>query len=411
LVAGEVWGVERVAGARAGLYEPRQVADRESGLPVWEADGTRRVEMVERRERVGIAGYDIGITLPKSLSLLLAFAPEEVAARVEGVYAAAAEKTLGWTEARTSYVKRGKHGDGRVARHEASSGFSGWVMTHRAARPVGELPIGDPHWHVHITVANLAQAPDGTWLTIGAGGRELMRHAAAIDKVTQAEIRGELHREFGVTFTRGGSGAWEVEHIPQAALDVFSKRHQQVSEVLAALGYSNATASAKEARVLTRASRSGKTETVAEADVTLREYWRAQALAAGYDPDQWMPTVFAAYHAGHEAGTVAANETMAARHGITLDAVVATLTDPQVGLTAHTRRFSHLDALVATADALPHGASTSEVEQLTELVLAHPAFVTLAAANTLVATPGESTQLAGSHQMVGGQLYTTRDVP
>ena len=411
LAADEVWGADRVAEARAALYEPREAQDPKTGEPVIDADGSPRIEFVERRERVGIAGYDIGITLPKSLSVLLTFAPEDIAGRVEELYAQAADRALAWTEERTSYVKRGKHGAGHVARQERSSGFSGWVMTHRAARPVGNRPVGDPHWHVHISIANLAQAPDGTWLTVAAGGRELMRHAAAIDKVTQADLRAQLWQEYGITFARGAGGAWEVEHIPQAALDLFSKRHQQVGEVLAALGYSNTTASAKEARALTRASRSAKSETTTATDVTLREYWRGEAVAAGYDPDAWMPTVLAGYQAGHTGGDVRANETMLARHGVSLDDVVAVVSDPETGLTAHTRRFSHLDALTAVADALPLGASIGEVEQLTELVLSHPAFVALPQPGGLVGPAGERAPLAGSHQMAGGGLYTTRDIP
>src|SRR5205823_456781 len=139
-------------------------------------------------------------------------------------------------------------------------------------------------------------------------------------------------------------GAWEVAHIPQPALELFSKRHQQVSEVLAALGYSNATASARDARVLTRASRSAKAETTTATDVTLREYWRAEAVAAGYDPAGWMPDVLAGYRAGHTDAGVRADEAVSARHGVTLDELVAAVSDPDTGLTAHTRRFSHLDA-------------------------------------------------------------------
>jgi conjugative relaxase-like TrwC/TraI family protein len=338
-----VWGRDAVAQALGNLYQPRAMLD-EQGKPVLGPDGTPQVERVVRRERVGIAAYDIGITVPKSLSVLLAMAPDELTERIEGLYTQAAERTMAWTEARTSYVKRGHHGGGRSARQERSSGMSGWVMTHRAARPVGEFPIGDPHWHVHITVANLAQAPDGTWLTIGAGGRELMRHAPAIDKVTQAQVRAELHHELGIGFARSQTtGLWEVEHIPQPVLDLFSKRHQQVSEVLAALGYSNTTTSAKDARVLTRESRSSKSETTAAADGTLRDYWRAQAISAGYDPGDWMPAVLAGYQAGHigraNEATARANETMLARHGITLDDVVARLIDPEHGLTAHTAGF------------------------------------------------------------------------
>jgi hypothetical protein len=242
-------------------------------------------------------------------------------------------------------------------------------------------------------------------------GRDLFRHAPAIDKVTQAQARAKLHTEYGMTFARAEeTGLWEVEHLPRGAVDLFSKRHQQVTKVLDALGYTNATASAKEARVLTRASRGAKSEATAAADTTLRELWRAEAVAAGYDPATWMPAVLAGYQVGRATGTERANETMVARHGITLDDVVARVTHPETGLTAHTRRFSHLDAITAVADALPLGATVGEVEQLADLVLAHPRFVALPERAALVGGPGAHAQLAGSHEMTGGQLYTTKDV-
>ena len=79
--------------------------------------------------------------------------------------------------------------------------------------------VGDPHWHVHITIANMAKAPDGTWLTVAAGGRDLMRHAPAIDKVTQAQVRAFLHGQLGITFTRSPrTGVWEVKQIPDEAI-------------------------------------------------------------------------------------------------------------------------------------------------------------------------------------------------
>jgi hypothetical protein len=180
--------------------------------------------------------------------------------------------------------------------------------------------------------------------------------------------------------------------------------------VLTQLGYTNATASAKEARVLTRASRSGKSEATAAADTTLREFWRAEAVSGGYDPANWMPAVLARYHTGSDGGTERANETMLTRYGITLDDVVARLTNPETGVTAHTRRFSHLDAIRAVANALPNGIPDAEVGQLTDVVLAHPVFVALPEKTALVGGPGAQAQLAGSHEMTGGQLFTTSDV-
>jgi hypothetical protein len=48
--------------------------------------------------------------------------------------------------------------------------------------------------------------------------------------------------------------------------------------------YAPGEVSPRESRVLTRACRSVKSETSAAADVTLRQYWRARAVATGGDP-------------------------------------------------------------------------------------------------------------------------------
>ncbi|MFC4859505.1 MobF family relaxase [Actinophytocola glycyrrhizae] len=442
LEAEQVWPDTDLLATYSNLYESAPVVD-EHGAPVMGDDGTPKTELVARRVPVGIVGFDIGVTLPKSASLLLAFLPDDLADRVEAGYTAAIDKTFGWVEGRTSYVRRGKHGDGHTARHESTAGFAGWVMTHRAARPVADAPVGDPHWHVHITVANMAKAADGTWLTVAAGGRDLMRHAPAIDKVTQAQIRGFLHEQFGITFTRRErNSTWEVAQIPDEAIVYFSKRGQQVNAVLEQLGYSNADVSAAHARVLTRESRTAKPETTAATDATLRGLWRADAFRGGLDPDSLMDQVLATHHTGSATqqsrqGTArvfeadAGPDQLVARFGISLDDLVTVLTDPDRGLTAHARRFSHLDAVAAVADALPYGAAIAEVERLTDLVLEHPAFVSLPASGEQAATgqaatqqvgqrtgqaarvvggPGICSPLSGAHQMAGGQLYSTRDV-
>ena len=297
-----VWPDVDLLATYSNLYQPTAVVD-EDGAAVRNEDGSVKVELVPRRVPVGIVGFDIGVTLPKSASLLLAFLPDDLVDQVEAGYTEAIERTFGWVEGRTSYVRRGKHGDGHTARREPTAGFAGWVMTHRAARPVGDRVVGDPHWHVHITVANMAKAADGTWLTVAAGGRDLMRHAPAIDKVTQAQVRGFLHDQFGITFTRRDrSGVWEVAQVPDRAIVYFSKRGQQVSAVLEQLGYSNADVSAAQARILTRTSRSAKSETTAASDTTLRGLWRADATTGGLDPDALMDQVLTHISSAPQAG-------------------------------------------------------------------------------------------------------------
>jgi hypothetical protein len=90
--------------------------------------------------------------------------------------------------------------------------------------------------------------------------------------------------------------------------------------------------------------------------------------------------------------------------------LAATLADPDTGLTAHTRRFSRVDALAAVADALPTGAeSIEQIEALTDQVLAAPQFVALPAKDASAGTAGGRAQLAAGH-MRNADRYTTNDI-
>lgn len=405
------WSRDEAVTAYANLTEAHVKRDEKTG----ELSVARR----PRRVDVGIKGFDINIGLPKSYSLLLGFAPEDVAARVEDIYAATADKVFGWVEERTSYVMRGQHGRGRTADRLDSSGFAGWVMVHRAARPVGDAPIGDPHWHVHITVANMARGIDEKWSGVAAGGRDLMRHAAVIDKLTQAQVRRELSSQLGIQFARNErTGLWEVAHIPDATIQLFSKRGGQVQTLLEELGYDRQAASAAQQRVLTRASRTTKTETVAAPDETLRAYWRREAVTAGgqHHPDTWMPRVLAEHLRATADPVVAAqvDASLAAAPTqpiVTVAAIAQALADPETGLTAHSRRFSRLDALCAVADELPAGATPEDVERMTDLVLEHPAFVPLAGHETQLSGGAGQRRQLGARHMTNAALFTTKDVP
>ena len=98
--------------------------------------------------------------------------------------------------------------------------------------------IGDPHWHVHTTIANMTHAQYGKSSTVAAGGRDLMRHAPAADHILKALIRRTLTVTYGVAFTRSErTGGWEVAAIPDATLREFSKRGASIEAMLTDLGF------------------------------------------------------------------------------------------------------------------------------------------------------------------------------
>jgi conjugative relaxase-like TrwC/TraI family protein len=386
----EVWGEQVYEQAVRNLVEVVTDTD---------PDGTVTETQVPRRVVVGNAGYDVTVTLPKSFSLLLAFADEDTAHAVEETYTAKVETTFAWLEDQTAYGMRGKHGGGRRARTVPGSGFLGWTTTHRAARPVPGGEVGDPHWHMHITIANLARGVDGQWSTVAAGGRDLMRHAAAMDHVLKALVRHDLAARFGASFVRSPrTGAWEVAGVPEETVRRFSKRHRDIEKVLGQFGVDVRSASRAQHRIAEQRTRGAKGEGSVAPDTTLRELWQQEERAAGRDPGE---------HA--RRALPGADNAPPPPEAVTAAEIAAQLLDPETGLTAHGRRFSRLDVIARVADAMPGGfAETAELETMTDAVLAQPGFVALSRPDHRVTAGGRS-QLGASH-MRNAQTYTTRDV-
>ena len=71
---------------------------------------TTQERLVPRRVVVGNLGYDVSFTLPKSYSLLPAFADSDTAAAaaVESVYTEAVGRTFGWLERQCAYGMPGQ---------------------------------------------------------------------------------------------------------------------------------------------------------------------------------------------------------------------------------------------------------------------------------------------------------------
>ena len=389
-----LWGEQAYTTALGNLGERRSTT---------RADGSTVEEMVPRRKVIGNLGYDISLTLPKSHSLLLAFADEDTAAAVEKVYTTQVGATLDWLEEQTAYGMRGHHGDGASAVTVKGSGFLGWTMVHRAARPVGDRVVGDPHWHVHTTIANMTRGADGQWSTVAAGGRDLMRHAPAADHVLKALIRRTLTESHGVSFARSErTGAWEVAAIPDATLRAFSKRGASIEAMLRDLGFDPEQASRRAEDLAAAQTRHGKTHTSAAPDATLRSMWQQEARELGVDPVALgaaaLPGVAAA---GASSDGEPRQASVRERDQQQYAAVLHRLTDPEHGLTSHQRRFTRVEAIAAVADAMAGGAAdVAEIETLTDRVLTDRGFIPL--------TPAGAGPVQGPEQVRGWRAVVNR---
>ncbi|PRZ34820.1 conjugative relaxase-like TrwC/TraI family protein [Antricoccus suffuscus] len=395
LDADAVWGDGVFANAYANLTETVQR----------EADGQVRDVVQPRRQVIGNAGYDATFTLPKSTSVLMAFADGEQAARVEDTLYEQVSRSMRWYEQTTAYAMRGKHGgvdkagEPRRATVVKGDGFAGWVMVHRAARPTDGRMIGDPHWHAHVSIANMTKA-DGKYGTVAAGGRDLIRHLPAADALYQALVRREMATRFGVQYARSErTRQWEIVGIPDATIRLFSKRSDEVGVMLRSMGMDEQTVSAAAHRFAAQRSAAAKTDQAYATDATLQEAWQSEAQAAGHDTLQITHDAF--------SGEVSAEQQL--RGSELLAYVIEQVTREDYGVTSHQRRFSRAELIAKVADALPGGVSSAqELEQMVTRVQQDP---------RLVAMPhpveghgsGEKVVRHGAH-MANAETFTTGDV-
>ncbi|HEX4814888.1 MAG TPA: MobF family relaxase, partial [Nonomuraea sp.] len=333
------------------------------------------------RVRIGNRGYDLTLDVAKSVSVLYGLAGRVFAAELEDVFAAAVTETVAAMETWAAYGQRGHQGDGQLAKRAESTGLLGWVMWHRTARPVGTA-APDPHLHAHVTIANMVRGrEDGRWSAIGAGGRDIHRHAHAADALLKARLRRTLTRRYGIAWARDPhTGAWEIAAIPAEVRSLFSKRDSQVKAVLDKLGTPYVQASRQARKVASAESRQPQT---APEQVGLRADWREQCRAADVDAE-------ALVQACRQGGAVLPERPSPAE-------IAAWIWRPEQGLTAQRKVITRADVLAAVIDALPDGvADLAEAEALTDEVLA--------------CAPAVRLPDAGASHLSNADRYTSADI-
>ncbi|MFB8314693.1 MobF family relaxase [Streptomyces sp. NPDC055961] len=342
--------VEEIAAAAgvdlADLYDRQQI------------DGARTY--ADARIRVGNRGYDLTLDLSKSYSVAVALAGEALAEQLRETFLEAARETVGAMEGWAAYAMAGEHGGGKTADRVETSGFLGWMTVHYSARPVGD-EAGDPHLHVHANLANMALGADGEWRTVGAGGRDILRHAHAADSLVKARLRQLTGERFGMRWERHAeTGAWEVVGIDEGLRRHFSRRAAQIAEA------ADADATTGEQKLLARRLAEGKDTTITKADV--RASWRTHAETVVDDVDAMIhraipgpegpdgPSV-----AGPDGGPLMPSP----------EEIAAYIWRREGGLTESRKSVTRADVLASVIDACPFGVpDLAAAEALTDAVLA-----------------------------------------
>jgi conjugative relaxase-like TrwC/TraI family protein len=308
---------------------------------------------------VGLRGVDVTLDLPKSLSVAVALSSPERAAALEEEWIASVQEGVAALERWAGYGMAGHHGDGERAERVESSGLLGWITLHRSARPVDNAP-GDPHLHVHVNLAHMVKCADGKWRAPGAGGEDFHRYARVINEIAEGRFRARLIEKYGARFERSETtGAWELAGVDEELRTAFSRRHQQVLDLV------GKDATREQQKAAARITAEAKEDT----ENTPREDWRTRAIAV-LGSEAALEEMVAAALPGPDGPAPAPS---AGGRGPLLpspEQIARQIWDPEHGLTAHQKVVQHTHVMAAVAGAMPSLESVEQLLTLTEEVLA-----------------------------------------
>lgn len=278
------------------------------------------------RSRVGIAAFDITLSVPKSVSVVHALAAPERAVALWRAHDSAVSATVGYLERNALFAPRRRGADRWQVPVDGAlaAGFP-----HRTSR------ANDPHLHTHVLLANLAFGADGRWSAVSS--RTLYGHLRPAQAVFEAHLRAELTRA-GIELGPLRGLFADIATIERDALREFSRRSVQIERAMAEEGLRGSEASA----LLAEATRPPKD--VSSSYEELRQQWRERGYRVGLSARR-IDLAAGAGRSRSEAGRAPS-----------LEEALARLASPFDGT------FSLGDLVVARCASLQRGARAEEVE-------------------------------------------------
>ncbi len=170
--------------------------------------------------RVPVAGFDLTLSPPKSVSALWAVADPELASQLRAVHDQAVTDALTYLEGRALFTRQGTEGVRRLP----VRGMIAARFVHRDSR------AGDPDLHTHVAVSNKVQTLAGDWLAIDA--TILYAAKVTISEVYTTGLTAGL-RDLGLTMEPTGRDGkrpvWEIAGLDPGLLERWSSRRRRIT--------------------------------------------------------------------------------------------------------------------------------------------------------------------------------------
>ncbi len=186
-----------------------------------------------------VAGLDLTLSAPKSVSIVFALADEGTRRAIDAAQHRACESTIAFLDHHAAFCRRGRNG----LHLERASSLTVASFRHGEARPVahddGKI-FADPNLHTHNVILNCAVRADGT---IGAlDARHLFSYKMAAGAAYHLALATELQKLGFAIDGIGKNGIFEVAGVPRGLREYFSARRREVETALAAEGLTTSEA-------------------------------------------------------------------------------------------------------------------------------------------------------------------------
>ena len=224
------------------------------------ATGERLSVRTKENRRVG---YDFTVSLPKSASIVRAFANNDDAAALDAARDKAIAGLMAAVEADMKCRVRKSGAD-----HDRVTGNTAWAAFHHTtARPVEGQPP-DMQEHTHLVCFNMTMDAEERRIKAGQFGdlkRDGEYYSALFDSLYTAELE-----KLGFRIERLGGKKWEIAGITPEMIALFKKRTDEVETEAERRGVTNAAV---------KAGLGAKTRSKKQKELTpeqLRKAWDAQ---------------------------------------------------------------------------------------------------------------------------------------
>jgi conjugative relaxase-like TrwC/TraI family protein len=293
-------------------------------------------------------GWDFCFRAPKSVSLIYAFGDERARREVIAAHDDAVKAALDYAERHLLRTRRSVNG---VRQQVKGEGLIVALFRHRVSR------AGDPLLHTHALVVNATRDDRGRWLRINAP--HLLGPSKTLSYLYQAKLRAELIRRLGVEWEPVRNGLADVKGISREAIEAFSRRRQQILELLDARGQGPEQAgAAQQAAYDTRRAKDSSL-----APRALREEWERYSEEIG----------LGRVEVDRALRRIRVSERVPTSQ---LRRIAAELTDGQ-GIVHESASATEHEIVRAICERSPNGADIEDIERCAEMVTSSPELVRL----------------------------------